>query len=174
MGRAPASGRGAARVPLPGVDAARGRGATRFAATGPGAHPLVVAAPSPRARGTCSTARSSPPDTASARAIASCIASLVPEPIAKDEAANLGLLGFLAGSKADAGALGKGKIDAALDRPPRERAGLVEAACRDDPVLLAEARRRWRRAQARLLAQFGEDEWRRLEATLRGLRRLVR
>ncbi|HUF35018.1 MAG TPA: serine/threonine-protein kinase [Gemmatimonadales bacterium] len=32
-------------------------------------------------------------------------------------------------------------LDAALDRPPLERAALVEAACRDDPALLAEARR---------------------------------
>ena len=36
------------------------------------------------------------------------------------------------------------------------------------------ARRHWRNAQARLLKLFGEDEWRALEATLRGLRRLVR
>ena len=39
---------------------------------------------------------------------------------------------------------------------------------------LVQARGYWRKAQARLLKQFGEDEWRQLEQTLRGLRRLVR
>ena len=38
---------------------------------------------------------------------------------------------------------------------------------------LTQARRYWRKAQARMLERFGEDEWRRLEGTLRGLRRLV-
>jgi DNA-binding MarR family transcriptional regulator len=39
---------------------------------------------------------------------------------------------------------------------------------------LREARGYWRQAQTRMLALFGETEWRELEATLRGLRRLVR
>lgn len=39
---------------------------------------------------------------------------------------------------------------------------------------LGQARRYWRKAQARMLKRFGEDEWRKLEATLRSLRRLVR
>jgi DNA-binding MarR family transcriptional regulator len=39
---------------------------------------------------------------------------------------------------------------------------------------LQQARRYWRKAQVRMLELFGEAEWRQLEATLRGLRRLVR
>jgi DNA-binding MarR family transcriptional regulator len=39
---------------------------------------------------------------------------------------------------------------------------------------LKQARAYWRKAQARLLASFGEKQWRELEATLRGLRRIVR
>jgi DNA-binding MarR family transcriptional regulator len=39
---------------------------------------------------------------------------------------------------------------------------------------LKQARGLWRRAQARMLKLFGENEWRELEATLRGLRRIVR
>ena len=34
---------------------------------------------------------------------------------------------------------------------------------------LLQARRYWRKAQARMLERFGEEEWRRLEATLRGM-----
>jgi DNA-binding MarR family transcriptional regulator len=70
---------------------------------------------------------------------------------------------------------------------PLEQAGLVarKSSTADARVRLVEitaegrsrlidARRYWRKAQARLLKLFGADEWRTLEATLRGLRRLVR
>jgi len=70
---------------------------------------------------------------------------------------------------------------------PLEQAGLVTrtSSATDARVRLVEitrpgrrklvqARRYWRKAQARMLKLFGEDEWRALESTLRGLRRLVR
>jgi hypothetical protein len=38
---------------------------------------------------------------------------------------------------------------------------------------LHQARGCWRKAQARMLKLFGEAQWRELESTLRGLRRLV-
>lgn len=70
---------------------------------------------------------------------------------------------------------------------PLEQSGLVSrSASPDDARIrlvaitaagrrkLDEARGYWRKAQARLLAAFGEDAWRELESTLRDLRRLVR
>jgi len=69
---------------------------------------------------------------------------------------------------------------------PLEDAGLVErpANPQDARVKLVaitplgrrklrEARRYWRRAQARVLKRFGAEEWLALEAALRTLRRLV-
>lgn len=60
-------------------------------------------------------------------------------------------------------------------RPARDDARVKEIAL--TPAgrrKLREARGYWRAAQTRMLALFGEAEWRELEATLRGLRRLVR
>lgn len=70
---------------------------------------------------------------------------------------------------------------------PLEQAGLVRRRTSDSDGRvrlieitppgtrkLAGARRYWRKAQARLLNLFGEQQWRELETTLRGLRRLVR
>ena len=69
---------------------------------------------------------------------------------------------------------------------PLEAAGLVErpADPRDARVRLVaitplgrrrlrEARRHWRRAQAKVLKRFGTEEWHALEGALRTLRRLV-
>lgn len=70
---------------------------------------------------------------------------------------------------------------------PLEQAGLVERTTLPDDARvkvivitpegmdkLAEARRYWRKAQKRLLEQFGPQAWRELESTLRDLRRLTR
>lgn len=70
---------------------------------------------------------------------------------------------------------------------PLEQAGFVTRRANDDDARIKEiaiapagrrklnqARGHWRKAQARVLKRFGEKEWQELEATLRGLRRIVR
>jgi DNA-binding MarR family transcriptional regulator len=69
---------------------------------------------------------------------------------------------------------------------PLEQAGLVVRRSSDTDarvrlvditasgrLKLHQARGYWRKAQARVLKLFGETQWRELETTLRGLRRLV-